>query len=181
MSSSDSNIKTINVVLYAPEIPQNTGNIMRTCVGTGVLLHLIKPLGFKIDDKKLRRSAVDYYEHIEYKTYDSWEEFQNSNIGLMLFLTRYGRKPLSEFNVTSSRENIYLIFGNESTGMPVEILRNNINNCFRLPMNDKIRSLNLSNSVAISIYEVLRQLGYPNLSFSEPATFKGSNYLMKEE
>lgn len=174
----------INIVLYEPLIPQNTGNIMRTCVGTGAMLHLIKPLGFKLDETKLKRSAVDYYDHIEYRLYDNWDDFISKNItDNLFFLTRYGNKPISsiDFKKTiqnnNNDHNIYLIFGNESTGTPKHILEKHLNNCFRIPMNDKIRSLNLSNSVSIALYEVLRQLEYLNLSYTEPEKYKGSDYL----
>lgn len=172
----------INIVLYEPEIPQNTGNIMRTCVGTGALLHLIKPLGFKIDEAKLKRSAVDYFDHIQYKIYENWEEFLNKNSnGSFYFLTRYGRKPISNISFEKETKNIYLIYGSESKGIKKEILKENIDNCFRIPTNDKIRSLNLSNAVAITLYEVLRQLDYPNLSYEEPEIYKGNTYLLQDE
>lgn len=165
----------INIVLYEPEIPQNTGNIMRTCAGTGAHLHLIRPLGFSLDEKSIKRSGVNYIEHCNYDIYDNYEDFLSKNDGEFFFLTRYGKKPHSSFDFTKIDKNIYLIFGKESTGIPKELLSKHLDRCFRIPMNDNIRALNLSNSVAIVLFEVLRQLDYPNLSKTE--IFKGENYL----
>ena len=168
----------LNIVLYQPEIPQNTGNIMRTCVGVDAKLHLIKPLGFELDEKHLRRSAVDYYQFIEYEIYENYEDFLEKNKGANIFYsTRYGHKPLSSIDLKSYGGDIYLMFGKESAGIPYEILANNIDNCYRLPTNDKVRSLNLSNCVAVSIFEVLRQFDYEGLSFEEPENLKGANFL----
>jgi len=167
----------INVVLYEPEIPGNTGNIMRTCAGTGVKLHLIEPLGFKLDEKSIKRSGVNYIEHCDYKVYKNFEEFKKSNKGTYYYLTRYGQKPHTSFDYSDVNENIYIIFGKESTGIPKEILANDLEHCMRMPMNDNIRSLNLSNTVAIMIYEILRQQNYRDLLFFD--TFKGIDYLEK--
>jgi len=167
----------INVVLFEPEIPGNTGNIMRTCAGTGVKLHLIEPLGFKLDEKSIKRSGVNYIEHCDYKVYKNWEEFKNSNQGTYYYLTRYGKKPHTSFDYSDVNENIYIIFGKESTGIPKEILANDLDHCMRMPMNDNIRSLNLSNTVAIMVYEVLRQQNYRDLLHFD--TFKGIDYLEK--
>ena len=165
----------INIVLFEPEIPQNTGNIMRTCAGTNAKLHLIKPLGFKLDDKSVKRSGVNYIEHCDYKVYENIEEFFEKNKGTYYFLTRYGTKPHTSFDYSNKEENIYLIFGKESTGIPKEILKNHLDNCMRIPINDNIRALNLSNSLAIMLFEVLRQQDYPNLLKYD--TFKGKDYL----
>lgn len=165
----------INVVLFEPEIPGNTGNIMRTCAGTGTKLHLIKPLGFSLSDKYIKRSGVNYIEHCDYTVYDNFDDFLNRNKGTYYFLTRYGKKPHDSFDYSNKDENIYLIFGKESTGIPKEILRNHLDNCMRIPMNQNIRALNLSNSVAIMVYEVLRQQNYRDLLRAEP--FKGEDYL----
>ena len=167
----------LNVVLFEPEIPQNTGNIMRTCAGTNTKLHLIKPLGFSLDEKSIKRSAVNYIEHCEYVVYENIEEFFEKNPGKYYFLTRYGTKAHTDFNYTGINENIYLIFGKESTGIPKEILKNHLDNCARIPINSNIRALNLSNSVAIVLFEVLRQLDYPDLLKYD--SFKGENYLIK--
>lgn len=165
----------INIVLYEPEIPQNTGNIMRTCAGTGTNLHLIRPLGFSLDEKSIKRSGVNYIEHCNYNVYDNFSDFVAQNKGSYFYLTRYGNKTYSDFKYEDINEDIYLIFGKESTGIPKEILSSNLEKCFRIPMNGNIRALNLSNSVAIVLYEVLKQLNFPNLSKVE--LIKGENYL----
>lgn len=167
----------IHVVLYEPEIPGNTGNIMRTCAGTNVMLHLIEPLGFKLDDAHIKRSGVNYIEHCNYKVYPNFEEFKKQNQGTYYYLTRYGKKPHTSFDYSYVSEDIYFIFGKESTGIPKEILKGDLEHCMRLPMNGKIRALNLSNTVAIMIYEALRQRNYEGLSLTE--TFKGEDFLEK--
>lgn len=165
----------INVVLFEPEIPQNTGNIMRTCVGTDTKLHLIKPLGFKLDEKSVKRCGVNYIEYCNYSVYENWEDFKSKNSGTYYYLTRYGKKSHTSFDYSNKNENIYLIFGKESTGIPKEILKEDLEHCMRIPMTNHIRALNLSNSVAIMVYEVLRQQDYRDLLTTEP--FKGENYL----
>lgn len=165
----------LNVVLFEPEIPQNTGNIMRTCVATGTKLHLIKPLGFSLDEKVVRRSGANYIDDCDYTVYENFEDFLAKNKGKFYFLTRYGRRPHSSFDYSNKDENIYLIFGKESTGIPKEILKDHLDTCMRIPMTDKVRALNLSNCVAIMVYEALRQQNYPNLLREEP--FKGADYL----
>lgn len=165
----------INVVLYEPEIPQNTGNIMRTCAGTAVKLHLIKPLGFKLDDKSIKRSGANYIDNCNYTVYENYDDFLSKNDGEFYFLTRYGTKTYVNFDFSDSTKNIYLVFGKESTGIPKEILSSHITNCLRIPINDTIRALNLSNCVAIMVFEVLRQQGYPGLLDYD--SFKGANYL----
>ncbi|MDD4644095.1 MAG: tRNA (cytidine(34)-2'-O)-methyltransferase [Bacilli bacterium] len=168
----------INIVLYEPEIPQNTGNIMRTCVATNSKLHLIKPLGFSLDDKHMKRSGLDYLKYLDYELYEDYDDFKRKNKGSYYYVTRYGKKPHTTFDYTDSSDNIYLIFGKESTGIPKEILRSNLGHCMRLPMTNKTRSLNLSNCVAIVIYEVLRQQNYNDLFKTEP--FKGEDYLIED-
>lgn len=165
----------INIVLYEPEIPGNTGNIMRTCAGTGVKLHLIEPLGFSLDEKSIKRSGANYIEFCDYKVYKNYEEFKEHNKGIYYYLTRYGKKPHTSFDYSDSNENIYFIFGKESSGIPKELLKNELEKCMRIPMNDNIRALNLSNTVAIMIYEALRQQNYGDLLLTEP--FKGEDYL----
>ena len=165
----------INVVLYEPEIPQNTGNIMRTCAGTGIRLHLIKPLGFSLDNKYMKRSGVNYIPKCDYYVYEDYNEFLLKNKGEFYYLTRYGTKPHTEFDYSNIDSNIYLVFGKESTGIPKEILKNNLDRCMRIPINSNIRALNLSNCVAVMVFEVLRQQGYPNLLRYDP--FKGNDYL----
>jgi len=165
----------INVVLYEPEIPQNTGNIMRTCAATNTKLHLIKPLGFSLDEKAIKRSGANYVNECDYTLYENYEDFLNKNDGDFYFFTRYGSKPHTSFDYSDNNKNIYLIFGKESTGIPKELLKNNLHKCMRIPMTDKVRALNLSNCVAIMVYEVLRQQNYNDLLRYEP--FKGENYL----
>lgn len=168
----------INIVLFEPEIPQNTGNIIRTCAGTGAHLHLIQPLGFSLSDKYLKRSGVNYMEYCNYTLYEDYEDFLNKNSdGDFYFLTRYGKKPHSDFDFSNRDNNIYLVFGKESTGIPKEILSKHLDKCLRIPTNSNIRALNLSNCVALVLFEVLRQQDYPNLSKVE--TIKGENFLQE--
>lgn len=168
----------INIVLYEPEIPENTGNIMRTAAGTNSKLHLIEPFGFIFDEKRIKRSSANYLEKVDYTKYLDYEDFLSKNQGKFYYLTRYGTKSYDEIDFSNKDENIYLIFGKESTGIPKEILQENIDNCFRIPTNDNIRALNLSNCVALVTYEALRQQNFPNLLRSDP--FKGKDYLKKE-
>lgn len=158
----------INIVLYEPEIPGNTGNIMRTAVATNSKLHLIEPLGFSLDEKYLKRSSANYMDKLNYEVYPNWEDFKSKNKGTYYFLTRYGKKPHTSFDYSDSNENIYLIFGKESSGLPKEILRSDLDRCMRMPMSDNVRALNLSNTVAIMVYEVLRQQNYNDLCLTEP-------------
>ena len=167
-----------NIVLFEPEIPGNTGNIMRTCVATNTKLHLIKPLGFSLDESHLKRSAVNYIENLNYEVYENFEDFKSKNKGTYYYFTRYGKKPHTSFDYSNTKEDIYLIFGKESTGIPKEILHNNLDRCYRIPTSDNIRALNLSNCVALVTYEALRQQHFPNLLRSDP--FKGEDYLEKE-
>lgn len=168
----------IHIVLFEPEIPTNTGNIMRTCVATGVRLHLIEPLGFKLDEKSVKRSGVNYIDKLEYFVYKNFDEFKSKNQGTYYYFTRYGKKPHTSFDYKKSYDDgdIYLIFGKESTGIPRSILANDLEHCMRIPMTDNVRSLNLSNCVAIVTYEVLRQLDYLDLLREEP--HKSSNYII---
>ena len=158
----------INIVLFEPEIPQNTGNIMRTCVATGSTLHLIKPFGFILDDVHIKRSGVNYIDKCKYFVYENIDDFYSKNEGEFYYFTRYGHKPHSSFDYSDTSKDIYLIFGKESTGIPKEILRPNIDRCMRIPMTKNVRALNLSNCCAIVVYEVLRQRNYEGLLFDEP-------------
>lgn len=168
----------INVVLYHPEIPQNTGNIMRSCVGFNAKLHLIKPLGFSLDEKHLKRSAVDYYQYINYEVYENFDDFKNKNKGKYYFLTRYGHKSPSVINFKETDEDIYLIFGAESTGIAYDILKDNLDDCYRIPTTDKIRSLNLSNCAAIMLFLASEQVNDSSIvSLEEPDTMKGHNFI----
>lgn len=168
----------INVVLFEPEIPTNTGNIMRTCIATNAKLHLIKPLGFSLDEKSVKRSGVNYIDKIDMTVYENMEDFYSKNNGTFYYLTRYGHKPHTTGNYTNSEENLYFIFGKESTGIPKKYLRDNLDKCFRLPMSKNVRSLNLSNTVAIVVYEALRQQNYNDLLFEEP--HKSKDYIIED-
>ena len=167
-----------NIVLFEPEIPQNTGNIMRTCVATNTKLHLIKPLGSKLDDAHLKRCGVNYIDKLEYVVYENYQDFKEKNPGIYYYFTRYGKKPHTSFDYSNKeKENLYFIFGKESTGIPKEILQEDLEHCMRIPMTSNVRALNISNSVAIAIYEALRQQDYNNLLREEP--HKGKDYLEK--
>ena len=168
----------LNIVLFEPEIPENTGNIMRTCAATNAKLHLIRPLGFRLDESSIKRSGVNYIDKVNYTLYDDYEDFCNKNPGEYYYMTRYGKSAHSEFDYSDKSKNIYLIFGKESTGIPKEILRNNLDRCIRIPSTDNVRSLNLSNCVAIVLYEVLRQQDYLDSSRTEP--FKGEDWLLED-
>ena len=162
----------INIVLYEPEIPENTGNIMRTCAATNSMLHLIEPFGFILDEKRIKRSGVNYIDKVNYRSYVDFNEFLENNDGDFYFFTRYGNKAYSDINFNNTSRNIYLIFGKESTGIPKKLLYNNLDKCYRIPTSDNVRALNLSNCVAIVTYEVLRQQNFPDLFFNDP--FKGN-------
>ena len=148
----------INIVLYQPEIPQNTGNIARTCAATGAALHLIRPLGFEIDDRKLKRAGLDYWDKLDITYYENAEEF----------FRLHGDKPLYCFSTKAPRSHIspqypdevWLVFGPETRGLPEDIIQKYGETAVRIPMRDTLRSLNLSNSVAVAVYEVLRQDGF---------------------
>ena len=150
----------LNIVMVEPEIPQNTGNVARTCAATGARLHLVGPMGFKIDDKKLKRAGLDYWQYLDISYYDSLDEFFQKNDGQFFYFTTKGRHVYSD---VSYPDNCYLLFGKETKGLPEELLIKHPESCVRIPMGDEIRSLNLSNSVAIATYEVLRQWNYPPL------------------
>ncbi len=164
----------INIVLFQPEIPQNTGNIMRTCVGINAKLHLVKPFGFSLEESAVKRSAANYLQDLNYVVYDSVEDFFSMNTGTYYFLTRYATQSYSDIKYNSNEE-IYLIFGSESKGIAKELLAANYDKCYRIPTTEKIRSLNLSNAVAIVAYEVMRQLDFPDLLLFDKQ--KGEDYL----
>jgi len=168
----------LHIVLYQPEIPQNTGNIMRTCVAFNMRLHLIRPLGFRIDEKSVRRSGMDYLEELKLSVYDDWDDFTLKNKGDFYFITRYGKKSPDQVVYDLKSMDIYLVFGRESTGIPKSILRPNIDKCLRLPMVPDARSRNLSNTVAILAYEALRQNGFDGLAKTE--VLKGEDWLMQD-
>ncbi len=153
---------SLNVVLIEPEIPQNTGNISRTCAATGARLHLVGPMGFHITDKQVRRAGLDYWDKLYITYYGSTEEFFEKNKdGKFFYFTTKAEQTHSE---VSYPNNAYLVFGKETKGLPEELLKENHDSCVRLPMRGIIRSLNLSNAVAVGVYEVLRQWDYPELS-----------------
>ncbi|MDN4527654.1 tRNA (uridine(34)/cytosine(34)/5-carboxymethylaminomethyluridine(34)-2'-O)-methyltransferase TrmL [Fictibacillus fluitans] len=155
----------LHVVLYQPLIPANTGNIARTCAGTGASLHLIRPLGFSTDDKQLKRAGLDYWEHVNVHYYDSLEElFEQFPEGLFYYITKFGKQRYTDMDYSEPARDHFFVFGRETTGLPDELLKANEEYCFRLPMNDHIRSLNLSNTAAILIYEALRQQDFPALT-----------------
>lgn len=152
----------LNIVLVEPQIPQNTGNISRTCAVTGARLHLVKPFGFEISDKHLKRAGLDYWDKLDISYYDNLDDFFDKNRGgAFFYFTTKGRTVHSDM---SYPDNAYLIFGREDKGLPEELLYNNPEKCVRIPMRNELRSLNLSNSAAIAVYEVLRQWDYPDLS-----------------
>ena len=154
-------MKHIHIVLHEPEIPQNTGNIARTCAATGASLHIIKPMGFTIDDKKLKRAGLDYWDKLDIMYYDGLDDFflKHRDKTVYYFTT----KAKNTYTDVSYGEEVYLMFGKESAGLPEELLFKNPDTAVRIPMRDKLRSLNLSNSVAIAVYEVLRQNNFEGL------------------
>lgn len=152
---------TLNIVMVEPEIPQNTGNVARTCAATGARLHLVKPMGFEIDDKKLKRAGLDYWHFLDITYYENLQEFfEKTKGGRYFYFSTKGRHIHSD---VSFPDNSYMLFGKETKGLPEELLQQNPKDTLRIPMIDEARSLNLSNSVAIAVYEVLRQWDYPQL------------------
>lgn len=145
----------INIVLHEPEMPANTGNIGRTCVATGARLHLIEPLGFLLNDKMIKRSGMDYWHKLDVTTYLNYEDFVQRNPGAKVYMAT--TKSRQTYTEVSYEPDCYIMFGKESAGIPEEILLDHKNTCIRIPMLTEIRSLNLSNSVAIVLYEALRQ------------------------
>jgi tRNA (cytidine/uridine-2'-O-)-methyltransferase len=155
----------LHVVLYQPEIPANTGNIARTCAATNTTLHLIRPLGFSTDDKMLKRAGLDYWEFVNIKYYDSLDElFETNKQGQFFFITKFGKKHHTSFSYEDQSKDYFFVFGRETNGLPKELIENNMDRCLRLPMTEHVRSLNLSNTAAILIYEGLRQQNYNDLT-----------------
>lgn len=152
----------LNIVMVEPEIPQNTGNVARTCAATGARLHLVGPMGFKIDDRKLKRAGLDYWHLLDIIYYESLTDFFSRNTGNFFFFSTKAQKTHSDVQYPNKS---YLFFGKETAGLPEKLLYDHRENCVRIPMRDHpdARSLNLSNSVAVGVYEVLRQWGYPEL------------------
>lgn len=151
----------LNIVLVEPQIPQNTGNISRTCAVTGAKLHLVRPLGFEVTDKNLKRAGLDYWNELDITYYDNLEDFFCKNSGNFYYFTTKGKNTYSD---VSFPDNCYLVFGREDAGLPESLLVKNPDTCLRIPMRPRLRSLNLSNSVAIAVYEVLRQWDFPDLA-----------------
>jgi tRNA (cytidine/uridine-2'-O-)-methyltransferase len=151
----------LNIVLVEPEIPQNCGNIARTCAATGCRLHLIRPLGFDISEKAVRRAGLDYWNLVEVKDYENLEDFFSKNQVTQMWCL--STKAPRSYVEADFRDECYLFFGKETKGLPEDFLAAHYDQCIRLPMRDCARSLNLSNAVAITVYEALRQLDFPNL------------------
>lgn len=152
----------INIVLLEPEIPQNTGNIGRTCVAAGARLHLIEPLGFRLTEKALRRAGMDYWSQLDVTRYDDYEDFLRRNPGAKIYMATTKAKHI--YTDVQYEDDCYIMFGKESAGIPEEILVEHQENCIRIPMIGDIRSLNLGNSVAIVLYEALRQQDFGGMN-----------------
>ena len=154
------NICQLNLVLVEPEIPQNTGNIARTCAATGARLHLVEPMGFKVDDAKLKRAGLDYWHMLDLTYYPNLSDFFARNDGPFFYFSTKAPRAYTEIAYPG---RVYLVFGKETAGLPEGLLRENLANTVRLPMREGARSLNLSNSVAVGAFEVLRQWGWPGM------------------
>lgn len=169
----------MNIVLVEPEIPQNTGNIARTCAATGCHLHLIKPLGFSLADKYLKRAGLDYWHLMRYTVYESFDDFLEKNPGANCYFA--STKAAHNYSDVQYSENDYLVFGRETRGLPEELLRKNYDRCVRIPMRQEARSLNLSNSVAIVLFEALRQQEFKGLmeegSLAQPEGGEWTDYV----
>ncbi|SES67963.1 tRNA (cytidine/uridine-2'-O-)-methyltransferase [Oceanobacillus limi] len=156
---------SVHVVLYQPEIPANTGNIARTCLATDVTLHLIHPLGFSTDDKMVRRAGLDYWKNVDIQEYNAIEElYERYPNGSFYYIENFGTKHYTDFDFSNTEEEILFVFGRETDGIPKNLLIGKEEQCLRIHMNDKVRSLNLSNTAAIIVYEALRQQGFPNMT-----------------
>lgn len=157
-----------NIVLFEPEIPQNTGNIGRTCVATDTRLHLIEPLGFRLDEKSLKRAGMDYWKDLDVTTYVNFQDFLDRNPGVRIYMA--STKALNLYSDVKFEDNCYIMFGKESGGIPEDILYNHREDAIRIPMNSNIRSLNLSNAVAIVLYEALRQQQFAGMQLAGQLT-----------
>ena len=170
----------LGIILYRPEKPANLGNIMRTCVATSTKLFIIGPLSFEFDDKSLKRAGMDYVNELDFKYYKTYDEFildfKNKNI---FYVTRYSKNIYSLMDYKNVVDEIYFMFGRESTGIPHDILRENIDKTIRIPMSPSSRSLNLSNCVALVLYEALRQQNFRGLATQEE--IKGNDFLEEEK
>lgn len=166
----------LNIVLYQPEIAANCGNIVRTCASIGATLHLIHPLGFSLDEKAFQRAGMDYILDCKIVEYQSLEEFNQKNKNPRIFyVTRYGTRIYTEIEADNPVEDYLLMFGKESSGIPYDVLKDHLDDCYRIPMRANARSLNLSNCVALVSYEVMRQQEFFDLASEE--TFKGADFL----
>ena len=162
-------MKNLNVVLYQPKIPQNTGNIVRTCAAVGAKLHLIRPLGFSVRDRYLRRAGLDYWHLVEIVIHDTMDDFFEKTIGKNLnFITKKARLSYEKIDFSG---DVFLVFGKETSGLPEELLQKNWDRCFRIPMKAETRSLNLSNAVAVVVYEAYRQAGFERLQLDGSRDF----------
>ena len=151
----------LNIVMVEPQIPQNTGNVARTCAVTGAALHLVKPYGFTITDRALKRAGLDYWDKLEIYEYDSLEDFFQKTNGEYYYFTTKGKNVYSDVEYN---DNVYILFGREDKGLPERLLYENEKHCVRIPMRSDLRSLNLSNAIAIATYEILRQWDFPDLT-----------------
>ncbi len=167
----------IHIVLYEPEIPQNTGNIMRICVAFNMKLHLIEPLGFSLNEKQIRRSNVNYTAEADVTVHTTLDDFMASYQGRIYIFSRYGETAPGAADLTDDTEDVYLLFGSESAGYPNAFLKAHKDKLLRIPMHDAMRSLNLANTVAMGAYEASRQKAFKGLSEAEPTAQKGPNYL----
>ena len=158
----------INIVLHEPEIPQNTGNIARTCAATGAALHLIRPLGFAIDDRKLKRAGLDYWHQLDITYYDDLDDFYAKHPDAEVYY--FSTKAPHLYTEIEYPNPVFIMFGKETKGLPEDLLHNNPDRCVRLPMREGLRSLNLSNSVAIAVYEILRQGNFEDLKIAGELT-----------
>lgn len=155
-------MKSINIVLYSPEIPQNTGNISRTCSVTGAALHIIRPIGFEISDRTLKRAGLDYWDTLDVTYYDDFDQFLEKNPGAQLYY--FTAKATHGYTEIDYPKPVFLVFGRESCGLPEELLKKNLERTVRIPMLRDRRCLNLSNAVAVAVYEVLRQGGFADMA-----------------
>ena len=151
----------LNIVLIEPEIPQNTGNIARTCAATGASLHLVEPMGFKVDDRKLKRAGLDYWHELDITYYKDINDFFERNKGEEFYY--FTTKAPQRYSDVKYPERVFLVFGKETKGLPEDLLYNNRERCVRMPMRENLRSLNLSNTVAIAVYEAFRQRDFEGL------------------
>ncbi|GEK34917.1 tRNA (uridine(34)/cytosine(34)/5-carboxymethylaminomethyluridine(34)-2'-O)-methyltransferase TrmL [Kurthia sibirica] len=152
---------SLHIVLYQPEIPANTGNIARTCAGTNTSLHLIRPLGFSTDDKMLKRAGLDYWDKVNITYYDDVEAFfEQHGQATIYYIETFGTKNYTEFDYSHTEEDIFFMFGRETTGIPRTLIEDQKHMCLQIPQSDNVRSLNLSNTAAIVIYEALRQQNF---------------------